>query len=278
MTPRFLHDARVRQTAPPTEGRGQYQPRTRRLPMALLLLGALALSPAWAQGVSTQGAGAPSSPGPLASLSLDDEVRLEAALRGLAAGQLAALPPQADPNVRFRLRLVAGHHQGALEDIAALRQQRAASLGAGAHSLFVQHEVWLRAQLRLGEGAPRNPASETAALETAFAEVFSRFGDLQAFEAFGAFRGHLASQRAQVGTALDKAKGEPVPSPETIQALIRSFQVYRVYRDLLPRAEALMAADDQRRYEVKDDVLIRTPQGVTLSATRMHARRPDKRP
>lgn len=278
MTPLSPSDALPTRTDFDTRGSLRHRFRACLPQAAFLLLGVLAGSPGWAQGVPNPGPLAPSSTGAFAGLSVEDEASLEAALRALAAGQLARLPPQADPSARFRLRLVAGHYQGALEDIAAARQQRASTMGAAAASLFVQHEVWLRAQLKFAERATQIPASETAVWDAAFTEVFSRFEDLQAFDAFGAFLGQLPGLRAQLEKALDKAKGETAPSAEAVEGLLRRYLVYRVYRDLLPRAETLMAADDRRRYQVKEDVLIPTPHGVTLSAMRMHKADGQRRP
>src|SRR5690606_39084211 len=48
--------------------------------------------------------------------------------------------------------------------------------------------------------------------------------------------------------------------------LLRKYQVYEVYRELLPRAPALVDEDDRRRYVVEENVPIKTRDGAVVSA------------
>jgi putative CocE/NonD family hydrolase len=49
-------------------------------------------------------------------------------------------------------------------------------------------------------------------------------------------------------------------------ALVNAYLSSRAYESLAPFVNPVIAEDDARRYDIKDDVLIKTPDGATLSA------------
>ncbi len=202
---------------------------------------------------------------PLAGLVDADPSTLDLPMRKLAIQQLDAIVEPIAADLRFRLLMLAGRYDQALQAISEVRRERAAT--AGASVLFMQHEVWVRAQKRLED---RRAASAEGAFAAAFAEVITPLDDVNAALALGSFQSDVSVLQSQVSAALQQASGSELPDANTLSNLLRQFQVYRVYRDLLPHTQALIADDDSRRYVVKDDVLIRTPSGVTLSAMLMY--------
>lgn len=63
-----------------------------------------------------------------------------------------------------------------------------------------------------------------------------------------------------------EAKKEPQLSPRGALILLSNFQLYKVYELVLPNAVTLLEQERNKRYEVQSDVLVKTPDGATLSA------------
>jgi len=61
-------------------------------------------------------------------------------------------------------------------------------------------------------------------------------------------------------------KNEKSLSPEQALHLLSNFQLYKVYEKILPIALPLIKAERLKRYHVQTDVLVKTPDGATISA------------
>lgn len=60
-------------------------------------------------------------------------------------------------------------------------------------------------------------------------------------------------------------KNENLTAEQAINLLV-NYQLYKVYEDVLPIAIPIVEAEQNKRYLVKSDVLIKTPDGTTISA------------
>jgi uncharacterized protein len=58
----------------------------------------------------------------------------------------------------------------------------------------------------------------------------------------------------------------PALSESQALNLIRNYQLYKVYESVLPVSESILMAQQQLRFIVTADALIKTPEGITLSA------------
>ncbi|MEO8385605.1 MAG: CocE/NonD family hydrolase [Betaproteobacteria bacterium] len=199
-----------------------------------------------------------------------DEAATSAAMPDLAKRALKVYQEDnqdTNLNMRYRLQMVAGDFDNALTSLDALRELRR-SRDPRANTLFLQYEILLKAR-RETAGSDR---PFDAALKRAFSEVFGRLNDETAERAMGVFNHDLSASRGDMQRALELLYGKSVISLTEALDVLRKFQVYDAYRTLLPIADALMSADDARRYIVDEGALIKTLDGATLSAVIMRRR------
>lgn len=193
-----------------------------------------------------------------------DAAALERALPELARRALAVYPAQAPgqpADTRLLLHVMAGDDTGALAAIETLRQARRATDPEFAHVAYTPFEVLARARMLQSAQRPFD-----AAYRQAFEDVFGRLQDkhaLQAAFAFGASLPRFEADCTQAVGALGEQ--ESLPLADAL-GLLRRCTFASVYRRALPLSEGLIAADEARRYDIDNDVLIRTPGGATLSA------------
>lgn len=207
------------------------------------------------------GAQQPELPAPAVS----DPQQLAPAIPDLARKVLAGYQ-EADPEKRlgnlFHLQMAAGDHSGALASLHALRalQQGRDPIHGGV--ACVPFELLAVARLKEASGQPF-----AAAFQSAFRERVGRMDDLEAVAAAGAFRFNPDRERKELQQLLDAQKGRTSLSPDVALELVRRYQILDAGGRILPLADALWADDDQRRFEIQDDFLIRTPDGASVSAT-----------
>jgi len=173
----------------------------------------------------------------------------------------------------FRLQLVAGDDAGAIDSIRALRTILREAQAANADTAYFQYELLAKARL------------ERAVQGGTVAGVFGRrlrewlagLDDKTAFRAAESFQFDLDRAQADVDAALAPLAGKTSVTLAEFLQLNRAFQPFAAYREMLAPAQAVLAEEDQRRYAIQDDVLIRTKEGATLSAMVVrprHAARP----
>ena len=174
-------------------------------------------------------------------------------------------------NTIFRLQMVAGEWDKALASIFALRELRL-QRDPAASSLFLQYEILLNAKRQqLGDNLPAD-----LALKSAFEQYFGKLDNKTAHQAAGAFSYDLNASREALQQAMAPLKQKQTISIAEALDVLRKFHVYEAYRGLLPAADILIAADDDRRYVIDENVLIKTPAGATLSAVVIRPRNEDK--
>ncbi len=163
----------------------------------------------------------------------------------------------------FRLQMVAGAPAEALRTLASLRELvRAADPVLAAGPLM--HER-LYATARAKQAAAGLPFE--LAFEQAFREIVGQLDDKGAYYVAFYLRGGPGRYRAELRQALEARRGrEAVTVPEALE-LVRAYALDQMAAATAPLAARLIAEEDARRYAIADDLLVKTAQGATLSAT-----------
>ena len=164
-----------------------------------------------------------------------------------------------DLGTRFRLQLAAGQYAEAIGSIEAIRTLRGDP--PTQPPALLPYEIHARARRLQAEG--KLPYAQ--AWQQEFAERFGALDDRTALRAEFAFGGSQPRWRADLDAALEKAGGRTqLPQDEAI-ALVRAWLVHDAYSAFMPLFDAALQDDDARRYAIDRDVLVRTPDGASIS-------------
>ena len=159
------------------------------------------------------------------------------------------------------LQLVAGNYTAAYASRQSLRERRR-NAGAGKVGRSLILDMYTHA--RAVEANNRVPFAQ--AFTTAYKDVIPKLGDLDAYTVTGWLATPLASLRDPIQRLFDqrRSKGN-IELPEAMQ-LVQDYAQYDAYRSFGPLISALDTEDEQRRYEDQDDILIKTREGISISA------------
>ncbi len=207
---------------------------------------------------------------PLLEATSLDGPELAATMAQLARALLAQTPDD-DKGLldRALLNVAAGEPAAANALLARARQATKTYDPVRAQALFTSHELHSRARLlQSASGAPFDDA-----FRTSFREAFARMDDLTAEHAAWWPDTDLISARADVERAREVFRGKGAADRAAAMDLTARYAAYVVRRDVLPLAVALENEDNARRYEVDDDVRIKTRDGATVSAIVVRPRR-----
>ncbi len=184
----------------------------------------------------------------------------DAALATLAAGLLDPRPADSltDPQ-RSQLLLVAGRHADAAAAIARLQQSFREAGDEGRAQRWVPYQ--LQALSRTNTREPFDTAYARA-----FREQFALLDDLAALQTHYWFVTNLPSAEAELRDALAAQAGKPAITREVALELVRQAAFVQTYGAAATLAPALVDEDENRRFEIDDDVLIPAADGVVLSA------------
>lgn len=195
--------------------------------------------------------------------ALDDDAALDRAMPALARAALAAPAPEGPEaavlNDRFRLQIVAGDLDGALDSLKAWRALPPMP-GTTPAATFVQYEILVATRRAEAGGKPLD-----AAFADGFDRVYGALDDRTAGEARFSLGAHLPGFEAALGQQLDAARGQATLDRAQAVALVRAWLVHRTYAMLLPRVDAALARDDARRY-VEEEVMVDVPDGSRVVA------------
>lgn len=111
------------------------------------------------------------------------------------------------------------------------------------------------------------------AYRQAFREYFAGLDDLTANRTQFWFSANLARAQDDLQQALRQHEGRKTISLPDAFELVRRQVFVDVYRAVSPISDALFEEDENTRYIIRDDVLIATPEGATLSAVVAHKRK-----
>lgn len=193
-----------------------------------------------------------------------DDALLAKAMPALAVA-VAQVHRDEDPDrkrvARFRLQMVAGDMVGAIATIHALRRMRMQAGDASAATLYLQYEIFATAKVAEAAGAPLDRA-----LRDAFRTLYGTLDDRTALRVLSSFDVGLPRAQDDLRKALAPAVDDGrLDLPEALE-LVRRYQFVQVFSELVPRAPALFAEDEARRYRIERDVWIAMPDGARISA------------
>ncbi len=194
-----------------------------------------------------------------------DEAALDKAMPGLAKEVIANYKEEDREKYLdnlFRLQMIAEQYSAANDTLKSLREIQKANNPIYADVTYIQYEIYSKARLKQ---AAAN-LSFADAFHRSYRDTFAALNDKLAYRAAGAFIFDLSSARDDLQTILDLQKNKDGIAVNEAIALIGKYQPYRVYREILPLVKPLETEDDNRRYDIKDDVLISTKEGATISA------------
>lgn len=159
------------------------------------------------------------------------------------------------------LQLVARNFTGAWATRESLRdRRRSENHRAVGRSLIYD----MYAQARDAEAEKGTPFNK--AFSQAYGDTISKLTDLDAYEVTGWLAAPVADFRDVVQRAFDqwRPKGS-IPQNDAVE-LIWNYLVFDAYRNFHPLIAGLNEEDDGRRYVTDYDVLIDTPEHVSISA------------
>jgi putative CocE/NonD family hydrolase len=241
------------------------------LPFGLGLLGAVIFASVAAAAGPTlldKSQSPPSFPFPAAALAGDDV--LAKAMPGLAKQVIAAYvePDKARYlSMLFRMQAVAGESGKAVETIRLLTELRNATDPSSALALL-PFEIIAKAEAETTRGA----AAFNDAVRIGFRDALSPLDDLRAANALDWFWADMDRLRDDLRSALERQKDKDrISLPDALE-LIRSFHILRAFGRLAPLAPGLIAEDDAKRYVLRSDILIETPDHARLAAMTMRPR------
>ena len=194
-----------------------------------------------------------------------DDAAAGAAMRDLAA-RLVPVYQDPDPDRYLAnlsaLQLVAGNYSAAHESRQTLRDRRRrldAGRPVGRDVIF---DMYARAKAMEAE----NQVPFAQGFTQAYEDVVSRFNDQDAYAVTQWLGTSPAVFRFALQKLFDQQRADDSIGQSEAVALIRAYLSFvDAYRSW-PIVVALDAEDDRRRYAVDDQVLIKTPEGASITA------------
>jgi putative CocE/NonD family hydrolase len=194
-----------------------------------------------------------------------DDAAAAAAMRDLAA-RLVPVYQDPDPDRYLAnlsaLQLVAGNYSAAYESRQTLRDRRRrldAGRPVGRDVIF---DMYARAKAMEAEN--RVPFAQ--AFTQAYEDVVPRLNDHDAYAVTQWLGTSPAVFRYALQKLFDQQRADDSIGQTEAVALIRAYLSFDAYRSFGPIVASLDAEDDRRRYAVDDEVLIKTPDGVSIAA------------
>lgn len=162
----------------------------------------------------------------------------------------------------FRLQIVAGEYTNANATIKAYRQENEASNYS--EVAYIQYKIFALAKLRQLTTAN----SFEQAFEEVFNDIYGKLSDKVAYHTSTAFltRAGIGVHQKRLQQLLDKQKDKDSISLSDALVLCRAYNLFEVYKTIEPLAIPLLSEEDEKRYIIQDDVLIKTRDGATISA------------
>jgi putative CocE/NonD family hydrolase len=194
-----------------------------------------------------------------------DEIELSKAMPSLAKQIIASYKEEDHEkylNNLFRLQMIAGNYAEANATLKSLREIPKANDPVYRNATNLQYEIFSNAKLRQ---AAANVSFEDG-FKQSFRDAFGKLDDKTAFRVSGAFIYDLTVGQNELRKLLDGLKDKNGIELKDALALAQAYQPYQVYKSILPLTQSLLLEDDNRRYIIQDDVLIKTTEGATLSA------------
>lgn len=158
----------------------------------------------------------------------------------------------------FRLQMVAHRYRDAVATLQALGKLRGNRVSPSATAADALYAIL---------AAARQESSD-ASFDNVFQRVFpaelARLDDRTSALAIRALGvNHFTLDRA-VDRAIQQQTGKDTISLADALQLMKAYQIQQAFRTMVPLANPLVAADDERRYVIDRNIQVRTPDGATV--------------
>ena len=194
-----------------------------------------------------------------------DDPAAAAAMRDLAA-RLVPVYQDPDPDRYLAnlsaLQLVAGNYSAAYESRQTLRDRRQRLDAGRPVGRDVIYDMYARAKAT--EAESQVPFAQ--AFTQAYQDVVPRLNDQDAYAVTQWLGTSPAVFRYALQKLFDQQRADDSIGQSEAVALIRAYLSFDAYRSFGPLVVSLNEEDDRRRYAVDDQVLIKTPDGVSIAA------------
>lgn len=160
------------------------------------------------------------------------------------------------------LQSVSGGYAAAYATRQELRQWRHSAHGAWPADRSVVYDIYVHA--REIEAADR--VQFAPALAQSFQEVVPRLNDPEAYAISWSFEAPPPVALEALQWQFDRLRPKGAVTLAEAVDLIWAYFSFNAYQSFRPLVDSLVAADYRRRYTTEKDVLIRTPDGASISA------------
>ncbi len=160
------------------------------------------------------------------------------------------------------IQLVAGGYSAADVSRQALRLRRRPVRVGQPVGRSVVYDIYAYAKAIEAE----NRVSFTKAFTRAFGEVVPRLDDTDAYAVTRWLETNPQVFQAALQRALDQQRAKDSIDQSDAVKLIWTYLSFDAYRSFGPLVDALVAADDDRRYAVDNEVLIKASDGASIAA------------
>jgi len=195
-----------------------------------------------------------------------DDAAAGAAMRDLAA-RLVPVYQDPDPDRYLAnlsvLQMVAGNYSAAYESRRTLRDRRRRADAGRPVGREVILDMYARAKAM---EADNEPVPFAEGFTQAYQDVVPQLNDQDAYKVTQWLEASPAAYRYTLQKSFDQQRAEDSIGQSEAVALIRAYLSFDAYRSFAPIVAPLDAAEDRRRYAVDDQILIKTPDGASISA------------
>jgi len=179
----------------------------------------------------------------------------------------------ADAALRMRAQLVAGDVSGALATLTALRAPPVRDASPRIRARFLPFLLYAHAR------AAARPEPFDAAYRDAFHQTITPLDDETAAIAVNNLSfDNLGTAQAALNASVAALHGKTAIDLAQAAQLVHDYGDVQTYRALAAATPALLAEDDQRRYTVERDVVVRTRDGATICTLVVRPRHASKLP
>jgi putative CocE/NonD family hydrolase len=196
--------------------------------------------------------------------AIEDPAALSTAMPALAREVMAELrndDHRSYLDTLFRLQMLAGDDEHAIESLVALRNLNPNNLSPRPGAALSIYEILARARFEVRRGG----SALDAVLGRQFRQTVAALDDQTADLVLNALSGGLGGLSADLRERLDRQKNKNTISLADAVSLVRAYEAEAVARSLAPFVPAA-AAENDRRYLIEKDVAVRTPDGGIICA------------
>ncbi|MFI5153554.1 MAG: CocE/NonD family hydrolase [Chitinophagales bacterium] len=162
---------------------------------------------------------------------------------------------------RFRLEMVAGEYQPAIEDLNSARNLMSPSDSLGAKGIGFQYESYISAKEMQME--MKIPFSEAYPHE--FTRLYNALPSQAIQEASSIFDFDLKNGHDDFYKLLNNRKGKDSISLEDGRKLCRTYNMYNVFSQSVPLAKPILAGLENKNFNIEDSVLVTTRDGAQIA-------------